>query len=183
MTSSGDVAQVTPKVGQKIDKKLKTKKEKFIMTSFRSFVKGQKVNESPVGQKGRTGVADAVVHIEGTGLEKEFQAIVKKLGGKTVARELLARMNTKADTISPEGDKTLNDVELGEAKKQSENPVEYLRDGGFKIKSEEPTERGIEIEFFKEDVAREAKEDLESAGFSKKYSLNVVSKFLEIIEL
>jgi len=48
--------------------------------------------ESAVGMVGRTGVADAKAHV-GAELRAEFKKIVKKIGGKTVARQLLAEMN------------------------------------------------------------------------------------------
>ena len=46
------------------------------------------LQESPVGQPGRTGMADAQAHISDD-LIKDFENIVKKLGGKTVARAIL----------------------------------------------------------------------------------------------
>lgn len=51
-----------------------------------------KMNESPVGSVGRTGVRDAQAHVTPE-LRAEFKKIVRKLGGKTVARQLLAEMN------------------------------------------------------------------------------------------
>jgi len=48
--------------------------------------------ESAVGLVGRTGAADAKAHV-GPELRAEFKKIVKKIGGKTVARQLLAEMN------------------------------------------------------------------------------------------
>lgn len=51
-----------------------------------------KLEESPVGLVGRTGFADAAVHVTPL-LRAEFKKIVKRLGGKTVARQLLAEMN------------------------------------------------------------------------------------------
>jgi len=139
------------------------------MKTFRDIV-----TESPVGSRGRTGKIDAQAHIEASGLEKEFIKVVKKLGGKTVARELLSRMNTKSEIVSPEGDKTL-------AEKKAESPAKYLRDSGYKIKSEEPTKNGSEIEFFKDKDAKSAKEDLEGAGFGDAYSFSLAGKFLEYI--
>ncbi len=44
--------------------------------------------ESPVGTVGRTGVKDAEAHVTDE-LRAEFKKIVKKLGGKTVAGQLL----------------------------------------------------------------------------------------------
>lgn len=51
-----------------------------------------KIVESPVGTVGRTGANDAKAHVNAE-LRAEFKKIVKKLGGKTVARQLLAEMN------------------------------------------------------------------------------------------
>jgi len=50
------------------------------------------INESPVGMVGRTGAADAKAHV-GAELRAQFKKIVKQIGGKTVARQLLAEMN------------------------------------------------------------------------------------------
>ncbi len=74
------------------------------MKSFKEIA----LSESAVGSKGRTGKADAQAHIEGSGLEKEFQAIVEKLGGKTVARELLQRMNSTPSVAQALGEKKLD---------------------------------------------------------------------------
>jgi len=51
-----------------------------------------KLFESAVGLVGRTGAADAKAHVSEE-LRTEFKMMVKKLGGKTVARQLLAEMN------------------------------------------------------------------------------------------
>jgi hypothetical protein len=146
-----------------------------IMKSFRNFVKNSKVNEGPVGQVGRSAKNDIADHIEDSALEKEFQKIVEKLGGIEVSRELLQRIDTNSDLVSVEDDKT-----LAEGK---ETPQKYLRDAGYKIKSEDPTKKGFEIEFFKDKDAQSAKEDLESAGFAKDFSFSAAGKFLEFIEL
>jgi hypothetical protein len=52
----------------------------------------QALKESPVGSVGRTGAKDAIEYITPE-LRAEFKRIVKKLGGKTVAKELLNTMN------------------------------------------------------------------------------------------
>ena len=57
------------------------------MITFKDMLK-----ESAVGLVGRTGAADAKAHV-GEALRAEFKKIVKKIGGKTVARQLLAEMN------------------------------------------------------------------------------------------
>ena len=53
---------------------------------------GYEMNESPVGSVGRTGAADATNHITAE-LRAKFKKLVKELGGKTVARQLLSEMN------------------------------------------------------------------------------------------
>ncbi len=53
---------------------------------------GSKIEESAVGSVGRTGFADAKAHVTPE-LRAQFKKIVKQLGGKTVARQLLAEMN------------------------------------------------------------------------------------------
>ena len=125
------------------------------MKTFRELTKQ---NESPVGKVGRTKDSEAAEHIEGSDLAKKFRKIVKQLGGKNVARQLLAQMNQKGDKVVVEGKETIES---------------YLRDAGFKIKSEEPTKNGKEIEFFKKADAKEAYEDLKSAGFGEKYTINL----------
>jgi hypothetical protein len=50
------------------------------------------LSESPVGAVGRTGYNDAKLHVTPE-LRQEFKKIVKRLGGKTVAKELLSQMN------------------------------------------------------------------------------------------
>ena len=57
------------------------------MSEFKTFL-----DESAVGLVGRTGTKDAQAHVTPE-LRAEFKKIVKKLGGKTVARQLLAEMN------------------------------------------------------------------------------------------
>lgn len=69
--------------------------------SFKDYLK-----ESPVGVVGRTGKYDAEVHVT-PGLEKEFMDIIKKIGGKTVARLLINKMDSQGGKVSPDGDDTL----------------------------------------------------------------------------
>ena len=57
------------------------------MKSFREIIK------SPVRLGTRTKDSEALAHIETSILEKEFRKIVKQLGGKNVARQLLVSMN------------------------------------------------------------------------------------------
>lgn len=78
-TVSSDIAQsAIPMIKQRHKRKCKKKKDAQ--------------NESAVGLVGRTGIQDAKNHISDE-LRKEFRRIVKALGGKTVARQLLAEMN------------------------------------------------------------------------------------------
>ena len=59
---------------------------------FGSEVRGG-VNESPVGQIGRTGYKDAESHLEqNPDLIKRFKKIIKELGGLTATRKLLLQM-------------------------------------------------------------------------------------------
>jgi hypothetical protein len=55
-------------------------------------IQKKKLDESPVGVPGRTGYKDAINYITPE-LRAEFKRIVKKIGGKTVAQELLKTMN------------------------------------------------------------------------------------------
>jgi len=52
----------------------------------------KRLQESPVGSIGRTGAKDAEEYVSDE-LRAEFKKIVKKIGGKTVARLLLNTMN------------------------------------------------------------------------------------------
>ena len=54
------------------------------------------LNESAVGTPGRTTVKDAEEHINDE-LVAEFKKIIKKLGGKTVAKVLLDKLGQKAE--------------------------------------------------------------------------------------
>ena len=88
-TSSGDIAVFTGKLGDK--KKQKTPMHKKC-ASDNSDDCIKTLKESPVGSVGRTGASDAKAHVNAK-LRAEFKKIVKALGGKTVARQLLAEMN------------------------------------------------------------------------------------------
>jgi len=126
------------------------------MKSFRDLIK-----ESPVGMVGRTGTMDAQMHIDNSDIKNEFKKIVKKLGGKTVAKALLDNMSKKEI--------------MSEAKESIES---YLRDSGYKIKFENPTRNGKEIEFYKKSDAESAFEDLKSAGFGKDFDLSLVNTII-----
>ena len=54
------------------------------------------MNESAVGKPGRTTTKDAEDHIDDE-LVAEFKKIIKKLGGKTVAKVLLDKLSQKAE--------------------------------------------------------------------------------------
>jgi hypothetical protein len=70
------------------------------------------MSESPVGQVGRTGVMDAETYINNSPeLRSEFRKIVKKLGGVTVAFNLLQTMNKKIEESRPtEISKFINEI-------------------------------------------------------------------------
>jgi len=80
------------------------------------------LDESPVGMVGRTGEKDAVDHVTPE-LEKEFMNIVRKMGGKTVARLILGKMNTQGNEVSPEGDKTLTNESINADFNDSERAI------------------------------------------------------------
>ncbi len=82
-TSAGDIAVFTGVMGSEKDCDDECKKKKLLK---------KELKESAVGLVGRTGVADAANHVTAS-LRAEFKKIVKRLGGKTVARQLLAEMN------------------------------------------------------------------------------------------
>jgi hypothetical protein len=66
--------------------------EKYFEDNYKSI----KINESAVGTPGRTTEKDAEEHINDE-LIAEFKKIVKKLGGKTVAKVLLDKLGQKAE--------------------------------------------------------------------------------------
>lgn len=72
-------------------------------------MKFRELIESPVGSPGRTGTKDAQNYISDD-LIKQFDAIVKKLGGKTVAKQILGgykppKPETTKDTLPQDIDK------------------------------------------------------------------------------
>lgn len=66
--------------------------EKFFKDNYKKI----KMNESAVGTPGRTTVKDAEEHIDDE-LVAEFRKIIKKLGGKTVAKVLLDKLGQKTE--------------------------------------------------------------------------------------
>jgi len=137
--------------------------------SFKKLLDAE-INESPVGQKGRTSSVDADNYIdENPKVVNDFKKIVQKMGGKQVARRILDRMSfTNTKRVVAEG---ISDVE------------EYLRDVGFKIKAIHPTKEGKELEFYKDYQAEEAFEDLKSAGFLDSFNLDLQHNIIVVVEL
>ncbi len=88
-TVAADIAQSTPP-----NKPLRKRKDDGPCKGDPMGEECQKkrLQESPVGSIGRTGVKDAKEYVTPE-LRTEFKKIVKKLGGKTVAKELLNTMN------------------------------------------------------------------------------------------
>lgn len=84
--------------------------KEFKFTKFGDFMREREMNESAVGERGRTSVKDAEEFITDEKIA-EFSKIVKKLGGKTVARLLLSKLNSKGDKVSNDGDETLDDID------------------------------------------------------------------------
>jgi len=104
----------------------------------------KKLIESPVGQVGRTGQLDANNHVTPE-LQKEFMKIVKQLGGKTVARLLLSKMNSQSDKISNAGDKSLpKDISTGSDIHESKEE-DLLIKNNIKIKKKFSTKFGTEF--------------------------------------
>ena len=68
------------------------------MTNFKEIFEDEELTESPVGQVGRTGYADADAHISANpDLIKKFKTIVKELGGITATRKLLMQLSSRGD--------------------------------------------------------------------------------------
>ena len=175
MTTAGDIGSSTdsssstaPMVrygDKKVNKRMDIlkKQEKRKMKTFRNLVK--EMNESPVGKVGRTRNFEALEHIENSDLAKKFRKIVKELGGKTVARQLLAGMNTAGNKIQK--------TNLTENKNTEDTIEGYIRSMGYKIKSEKAGIRKKEIIFYKKEDAEEAFEDLQSGNFENNYNVGL----------
>jgi len=136
------------------------------MKSFRSIIKKQ-ITESPVGYVGRTKDSEALEHIEKSDVVKRFRKIVKELGGKNVARQLLAGMNSVG-----------TEVKISEAKTLKASIEVFLRDFGYKIKDEKAGIRKKEIIFFKDDDAQNAYDDLEEFLYTSKYDIELDGKII-----
>jgi len=174
MTVAGDVGSGTGtepmvKIGaEPMRRKLpNNKKEKKKMKKFREYAK--EMSESPVGMVGRTKDSEALAHIEGSDLAKEFRKIVKKLGGKNVARQLLSGMRNS-------GAKAKVDGSVDEAKTMS--PNKFIIDLGYKIKDEKFEKHGFEIEFYSEKDCKEAYKDLVKNGFLDYYNMTSAGKLI-----
>jgi len=124
------------------------------MKNFRDLIV-----ESPVGQVGRTRDSEALDHIENTDVASRFKKIVKELGGKQVAKQLLMSM----------GKSTVTEAQSIEA---------YLRSAGYKIKAENPTKKGKELEFYKSGQAEVAFDDLKSLGFMDNYTITLDHNYI-----
>jgi len=127
------------------------------------------MNESPVGSVGRTKDSEALAHIESSDLAKKFRKIVKELGGKNVARQLLAGMNQKGEKVTT--------VTEGKMPKTM-SPQKFLRDLGYKIKKENFEKYSFDLEFFNEKDSKEAYEDLCDEGFLELYNITRVGKVI-----
>jgi len=107
-----------------------------------------------------------------------LKQIVKEIGiGKV--QDILR--DIKDDSTNDEKEDTKNLKDLEEAQKL--NPIKYLRDLGFRIKNEEPKSYGFEIEMFSKESAKNAFEELKSAGFMDTYDIEVGNKVLYIEEI
>ena len=132
----------------------------------------KKLIERPVWQVCRTGYADADNHVTPE-LEKEFMKIVKQLGGKTVARLLLSKMNSQSNKISDTGDKTLP-KDLGDAAIHESEEEDLLIKKGIKIKTKHSTKFGVEYVLFK----KYTKEELQKILKDKKITVDGDSVFV-----
>lgn len=138
--------------------------------SFKHLIETEKenINESPVGQRGRTSVADAQSFIkENPHLIDEFKKIVIKMGGKAVASHILTVMNLKP-----------NAGVVGES--ATDTPEAYLRDIGYKIKDIIPFKDGYTISLYKPQLEKEAFEMLKTEGFLKKMNVYLTAAGINV---
>jgi len=174
MTVAGDVGsgsgtEPMVKYGEKPLRR-KNKKAENKMKSFRDLVK---VEESPVGKVGRTKDSEAAEHIENSSLAKEFRKIVKKLGGKNVARQLLAGMKQNGSKVKEGGEGTGS---VDEAKTM--NPTTFLIELGYKIKDEKYEKHSFELEFYNAKDAKDAYKELTDEGFLDYYNMTSAGKLI-----
>ena len=90
------VIQITKKELAKIHKDYKSNNTILTMIGGVTTAVPFTINESAVGTPGRTTVKDAEEHINDE-LLAEFKKIIKKLGGKTVAKVLLDKLSQKVE--------------------------------------------------------------------------------------
>jgi len=147
------------------------------MKSFREIIKKENIHESLVGQVGRTKDSEALEHIENSDAAKRFRKIVRELGGKTVARQLLAGMSPSGNKVSVSTTK----VNIQEAKTMS--PNKFLRDLGFKLKDEKFEKYSFSIEFYSDKDCKEAYQELIDNDFADFYMMSRVGKFIEFEDL
>ena len=143
------------------------------MKSFRDIIV-----ESPVGKVGRTKDCEAIEHIEKSNLAKQFRKIVKELGGKTVARQLLAGMDQTGKKVKIQGtEETEETEEVVENRDLKNLSIEkFLRINGFKIKAENPLGSKKELEFFTKIDAEEALEELIYNKFDTRFNIELKGK-------
>lgn len=139
------------------------------------------IKESPVGTVGRTTKEEAIEHIENSDLAKKFRKIVKELGGKTVARQLLSTMTPSGNYVSKPTEKTNTD-KITEGIENTP-PQDYLRKVGFKIKDEDFDKNIIKLTFYKQSDVDMAIDDLSTIGYDKFYKITSKGKELDLIEL
>jgi hypothetical protein len=136
------------------------------MKSFRDLVKVEKIEESPVGSVGRTKDSEALAHIEGSDLAKKFRKIVRELGGKNVARQLLSGMNQKGETVTE-----------GKMPKTMD-PAKFLNELGYKIKNENYEKYSFEFTFFNSKDAKSAYKELTDEGFLELHNMTLVGSII-----
>lgn len=90
------VIQITKKELAKIHKDYKSDNTILTMIGGVTTAVPFAINESAVGTPGRTTVKDAEDHIDDE-LVAEFRKIIKKIGGKTVAKVLLDKLGQKSE--------------------------------------------------------------------------------------
>jgi hypothetical protein len=128
------------------------------------------LQESPVGSVGRTKDSEAAEHIENSDLAKKFRKIVRELGGKNVARQLLAGMNNSGKKVVESKENT------NEAKTM--NPSTFLIELGYKIKDEKYEKYSFELEFYNAKDAKDAYKDLKDEGFLDYYNMTSADKII-----
>jgi hypothetical protein len=174
MTTAGDIGSGTgtepmTKFGEKpLRRKKPLKKQENKMKSFRDMIKLQ---ESPVGKVGRTKDSEAAEHIENSNLAKQFRKIVKELGGKNVARQLLAGMKQSGNRVKSDGTESTNEA-------KTMNPTTFLIELGYKIKDEKYEKYSFELEFYNAKDTKDAYKELQDEGFLDYYNMTSAGKII-----